>query len=125
MPIVDVEIVCASESELRSVSASALANAAGAVLGSAAGHTWVRLRYLSSECYAENQSALSPAELPVFVTVLHTLLPSEPALSAQVKKLTQAVSGVVVRPYDRVHVQFAPEAAGRQAFGGRLVRAGS
>ena len=125
MPIVDVELVCSSEVEFQSVSAAAVANAIGEVLGCEPGHAWVRLRHLSSECYAENQSPLSAAELPVFVTVLHMRLPNEAALSTQVIALTQAIAMVVGRPYERVHVQCAPAGAGRQAFGGRLVQPGT
>lgn len=121
MPIVDVELVCASEAEFRSVSALAVAQALGKVLGSAPGHAWVRLRFLSNGCYAENDASLSEAKFPVFVTVLHARLPVEPALSAEAYALTQAVAKAVGRPYDRVHVQYAPAGVGRQAFGGRLV----
>jgi hypothetical protein len=123
MPIVDVELVCTSEAEFRSVSAAALADAVGDVLGSAPGHTWLRLRWLSDTCYAENASAVLPAgDLPVFVTVLHAQLPEPAALDAEVSALTLAVAGAVARPAGRVHVLYAPAAAGRQAFGGHLVR---
>ena len=125
MPIVDVELVYTSEAEPSSVSASAVADAIGVALGSARGTVWVRLRFLSDKCYAENQCLLSSAELPVFVTVLQARLPAEPDLALQLSALTQAVAAVVARPVERVHVQFAPEAAGRQAFGGRIVRASS
>ena len=126
MPILDVELVCASEGEFRSVSAAAVANVAGEVLGSGPGRVWVRLRHLARECYAENEVALSEAELPVFVTVLHAQPPAGQALSAEAVALTQAVARAVGRSVERVHVQYAPAAgAGRQAFGGVLVKAGT
>ena len=121
MPIVDVELVCASEAEFRAVSAAAMANAVGAALGCEPGRAWVRLRYLGSACYAENETSLSSAELPVFVTVLLARLPSGPQLSAQVGELTRAIAAVAARPADRVHIAYAPAAAGRQSFGGRVV----
>lgn len=121
MPIVDVELVCASEAEFRAVSANAMANAVGAALGCDPGHAWVRLRYLGSECYSENRASLSPAELPVFVTVLLARIPSGPQLDAQVGELTKAIADVAARPADRVHIEYAPAAAGRQSFGGQLV----
>lgn len=122
MPIIDVELACASEAEFRSVSAAAVAQTIGKVLGCEPGRVWVRLRYLGRECYAENEVSLSEAELPVFVTVLHAHLAAEEALGSEVSALTEAIAGVVGRPAERVHVQYAPEGAGRQAFGGVLVR---
>ena len=122
MPILDVELVCVGEAEFRAVSAAAVAREAGRALGSPPGRVWVRLRCLSSVCYAENDAAVGDSELPVFVTVLHAHPPVEPGLSAEIVLLTRAVAEAVGRPYDRVHVQYAPGAAGRQAFGGRLVR---
>ena len=125
MPIIDIELVCASEPEFRAVSAAAAANSLGEVFGSEPGRAWVRLRRLGSDCYAENHAELSPGELPVFVTVLLATLPPEAELATQVAAITRAVAAVVGRPADRVHVQYAPAGAGRQAFGGRLVRPGS
>jgi len=122
MPIVDVELVCESEAEFRAISAEALANALGVILGSQSGNTWVRLRYLSSACYAENLVAGSQAELPVFVTVLLAHPPVESALVEQVAALTKAVANGVGRSSELVHVQYSPAAAGRQAFGGELVQ---
>ena len=122
MPIIDIELVCASEAQFRTVSAAAAADAVGDVLGCEPGRAWIRLRWLGSDCYAENHAALSPTELPVFVTVLLATLPPEAELASQVRAITQAVAAAVGRPAERVHVQYAPAGAGRQAFGGRLVR---
>ncbi len=122
MPIVDVELVCPSGASQRLPSASALAAALGYVFGSAPGHTWVRVRGLDSACYAENEATLAPGELPVFVTVLHLQPPSGSLLEAEVMALTEAVAACVGREARRVHVAYAPAAAGRQAFGGHLVR---
>lgn len=122
MPIVDVELVYASEQDPPSVSAAALASSLGAVFDSPPGRTWVRVRLLPSAAYAENGCQLSAQQLPVFVTVLLAHGPAGEALAAQVRHVTQAVAHCLSRPPERVHVQYAPEAAGRQAFGGHLVR---
>ena len=122
MPIIDVELVCESEAEFARTSARALADAVGHALGTEPGHTWVRLRFLASAGYAENQATLESAELPVFVTVLHAHPPIGEALVTEAMALTLAVAQCVVRAPERVHVQYAPPAAGRQAFGGKLVR---
>ena len=121
MPIVDVELVYQSEVEVRAVSAQAIADALGKSFGDAPGGTWVRIRFLSSTAYAENDAVVSSSELPVFVTVLHAQPPTGPSLVAEVAAVTSVVAQCVSRLPERVHVQYAPAAAGRQAFGGRLV----
>ncbi|MDT9001568.1 hypothetical protein RQP53_19990 [Paucibacter sp. APW11] len=121
MPIVDVELVCSSEREAPPVSASALASALGAVFGSAPGRTWVRVRFLPLSAYAENECELVAEQLPVFVTVLQAHWPTGEAFAEQVRQVTRAVAGCLSLPSGLVHVQYAPEAAGRQAFGGDLV----
>jgi len=122
MPIVDVELVCESEAEFGVVSSTALANAIGEALQSPPGRTWVRLRFLARASYAENHVAVATSELPAFVTVLHARPPVDAELASEVSALTNAVAQVVGRPVERVHVQYAPAAAGRQAFGGQLVQ---
>lgn len=120
MPIVDVEIVKADDAR-GAGDARALADALGRVLATDPGRTWVRLRALPAIAYAENESEPGPAEWPVFVTVLHAHPPEGAARAAETLAITSAVAGWARRPADRVHVQYAPAGAGRQAFGGRLV----
>ena len=125
MPIVDVELVCQSEAQFCAVSASALADALGTALGSVAGRTWVRKRYLDINAYAENQVSVADktaADLPVLVTVLLSRPPTGSERDIEVKTITAVVAACVGRSPDRVHVQYAPAAAGRQAFGGQLVQ---
>jgi hypothetical protein len=121
MPIIDVEFVSAQDARASGPSAGQLASAIGGALGTPPGRTWVRLRALDAGWYAENDSKLLPAELPVFVTVLHAHLPDRQALGLQARLLTQVVATCFGCPADRVHVQYAPPGAGRQAFGGTLV----
>jgi phenylpyruvate tautomerase PptA (4-oxalocrotonate tautomerase family) len=122
MPIVDVELVCESEVEFGTVSPRAIADAVGSVFRSRPGHTWVWLRFLHHTHYAENNVLVSKVELPVFVTVLHARPPVAAELAAEVSALTTVVAQVTGRPAERVHVQYAPAAVGRQAFGGQLVQ---
>ena len=58
---------------------------------------------------------------PVFVTVLHAQPPAGEALEREVQALTRALAAVFARAPERVHVQIAPAASGRQAFGGMLL----
>jgi phenylpyruvate tautomerase PptA (4-oxalocrotonate tautomerase family) len=121
MPIVDVELVCAGEADFEAVSARAVADALGAVFGSPPGGTWLRLHRLDAASYAENGVTESPR--PAFVTVLHAVPPAGEALEAEVRAVTEAVARTTGRATDAVHVQYAPPALGRQAFGGVLVAA--
>ena len=125
MPIIDVELVCQTEAQFCAVSASALADALGTALGSVAGRTWVRKRFLDINAYAENQVSVvgtTAADLPVFVTVLLSHPPTGSERDIEVKTITAVVAACVGRSPNCVHVQYAPAAAGRQAFGGRLVQ---
>jgi phenylpyruvate tautomerase PptA (4-oxalocrotonate tautomerase family) len=126
MPIIDIELVYASSkgaaaAAVASTSPQALADALGHVFASAPGRTWVRLHFLDSGAYAENDVMVGSSELPVFVTILHAHPPSGAGLITELKAVTDTVARLVARPSERVHVQYAPAAAGRQAFGGRLV----
>ena len=122
MPIVEVEVVCRAESDFRRFSPMALADALGRIFGSRPGTAWVKLRFLSASRYAENEATLGSGELPAFVSVLHARVPDEETLAAEAKAVTEAVASWVGRPSERVHVRYEPPAAGRQAFGGNLVR---
>ena len=121
MPIVDIEPVGANTEEVAAARTQALADALGAALGSAPGQTWVRMRPLPHAAYAENGAALLPDALPVFVTIRKAHPPSGAALEREVRSVTEAVARSLGRPATLVHVEYAPPAAGRQAFGGVLV----
>jgi phenylpyruvate tautomerase PptA (4-oxalocrotonate tautomerase family) len=123
MPILDVERVLPDGADAApSGLAQALADAAGRVFTSPPGRTWVRLRVLPAAAYAENDAVVNADALPVFVTVLHAHPPTGDALAAQVRGLTDALAAVLGCDAQCVHVQIAPPGAGRQAFGGALVR---
>ena len=122
MPIVQVEVVCQTEYLFGAIEVRPLADAIGKALASAPGRTWVKLRYLSSSGYAENEAAVLGSELPAFVSILHAHLPQGEALAAEAKALTLAVASCLGRAPEFVHVQYEPSAAGRQAFGGTIVR---
>lgn len=121
MPIVDIELVCGNDQETPRVSASSIASVLGAVFGTPPGHTWVRVRVLPSSAYAENDQAVGSEQLPVFITILQAHWPTGDAMAEQVHQVTQAAASCLGIPLERVHVQYAPEAAGRQAFGGKIV----
>lgn len=123
MPILDIDLVQPDDAAPPLAALTqALADAAGRALAGAPGRTWLRLRCLQASHYAENEARIGPDELPVFVTVLHAHPPQGAALDRELAALTQALAACLGRAPARVHVQYAPPAAGRQAFGGVPVR---
>jgi len=122
MPIVDVTIVVGRDEKVTSGLTQALADGIGRVLNSAPGQTWVRLHPITQDRYAENNSPLSSTDLPVFVTMLTRQTLDQSQLVATIAKLTQAISEATGRPSDRVHIEYAPSAIGRVAFGGKLMQ---
>jgi phenylpyruvate tautomerase PptA (4-oxalocrotonate tautomerase family) len=121
MPIVTVEIVSDPGRQLEHNLTQLLADAIGHVLHSPHGQTWVRLWMLQRNEYAENGVLVDAGELPVFVTVLERQVSAGAVLRGNVTAITQAVADVLDRPVSCVHVEFAPAAAGRVSFGGKLV----
>ena len=122
MPVVDIEVVVAPDVVTVTGLAQALADAIGDTLGSASGQTWVRLHLLPTGQYAENHASLGAADLPAFVRLLQRQ-PAEGADRArETMALTRAIAGILKRPPDRVHVEYASAGSGNVAFGGTIVR---
>ena len=121
MPVLEIEIVIRPGEILRATLAKELADAAAAVLISAPGGTWVRLRTLAPDRYAEGPG-LSPAVFPVFIEVLKAAVPDADAMQAEVTQLTSIFSGLLDRPKENVHVIYVPAGRGRVAFGGNLLK---
>ena len=122
MPTLDVEIVGEVSGDVGQGLAQRLADATGEVLGSRSQGTWVKVRFLEEEAYAENGGGPPDGVLPVLVSVLQFERPEGRQLSRLASSLTQAVAEACERPMENVHVVFEPPAAGRIAFGGLLRR---
>lgn len=122
MPILEVELTGGVARSARAGLARRIADAVGAVFGSAPGETWVRVREIPHGDYAENATDAAAAGMqPVFVRVLKRALPDTGVLAREVEALAEAVAKETGRPRDQVHVICEPPAAGRVAFGGRLI----
>lgn len=120
MPIVTVEIVTRPGEPSIPGLAAALADRLGALFGSAAGGTWVKVRRMAREDYAENGG--TPAQVyPVFVSVLKGHASPPAAREEEVARLTAAVAAICNRAPENVHLIYAPAGAGRVAFGGVMV----
>jgi len=121
MPILDVEIVTPLGEQFRPTLAKELADTVGLILESRPVSTWVRIRTILAEQYAEGPGA-GPAVFPVFVHVLKAALPDPDAMQPEVARLTSAVAELCGRPSQNVHILYQPEGRGRVAFGGKLVQ---
>src|SRR5450432_320644 len=111
MPIVDVELVAGTNGAVATGLAQSLADAVGRILKSPQGQTWVRVHLLAREHYAENESSVEQAELPVFVTVLKRVFPAKEELAEEISAMTSAIAQVLGCPVSRVHIEYAPAAA--------------
>ena len=120
MPILEIEVVGELAPGKRDGLAGRLAEETGRVLGSRPQGTWVRLRELAREDYAENGGGPPEGVLPVFVRVLMAEVPAGEALARLARDLTTAVAEACGRAPEDVHVLFEPPAHGRIAFGGQL-----
>jgi phenylpyruvate tautomerase PptA (4-oxalocrotonate tautomerase family) len=118
MPILDVEIV--TSGSLDSALAANLADMAAQVFGGPPASTWVRVRTLPKEHYAENGVATPEGWRSVFVTVRKAQRPTGSALEAEARALAEGVARVCSRPVENVHILYEPDAQGRIAFGGKL-----
>jgi phenylpyruvate tautomerase PptA (4-oxalocrotonate tautomerase family) len=121
MPIVEVEVVLREGESLQDDLASKLADAIGEVFASPPGNTWLKLRALPVQNYAENAQSSSEALFPVFVSILKANSTPTDQLAAEVEHITRMVAQLCNRPNENVHIIYLPSGTGRAAFGGRIV----
>lgn len=120
MPLLEVEIVGESGDADRPALAQRIADAVAQVLSSPPQGAWVRVRTLRPEEFAESGGA-EPGVRPVFVSLIRRTNPEGDSLAEEVRRVTEAVAEACGRPPENVHVRYEAPAAGRQAFGGKLV----
>lgn len=108
---------------MRAGLAAEIADRGGEVFGSPPGNTWIKLRPIPCDHYAENGVGPPDGVYPVFVLVLKARLPAPDPLRAEVSRLAAAIAEATGRPVENVHIAYLPAGAGRVAFGGELVSA--
>lgn len=96
-----------------------VADAVAAVLALPPQSTWVKLRFIEADDYAENSGGPPVDAHPVFVYILQAQPPQGAALAELAGKLTEAVARACRRPAENVHLIYEPAAAGRIVFGGQ------
>ena len=121
MPILTIEIISFSREQEKAGLASIIADRAGDIFSSMPGGTWVKIRWLPAEQYAENGGGPPENVRPVFVEILLSELPNPDIMKRQVNLLTEAIAGLCNRSSENVHILYQPAAKGRIAFGGRIV----
>ena len=121
MPILEVEIILRPGELLTAGLSSQIADQAAAALAAPPGRTWVKLRTLLPDQYAEDGANTPTSIYPVFVSVLKADPPPPDELAAEVTRLTEAIANTCDRPSENVHILYEPPARGRIAFGGRLI----
>ncbi len=121
MPILDIEIVAPDSTlHLPPQLTQSLADQVAQVFDAPPGSVWVKVRVTPSTQYAEN-GGMPEGVYPVFVTVIRSRVPEGSALENEIAQLTQVIANTLNRPATNVHILYQPDAAGRVAFGGKLV----
>lgn len=120
MPIVDLEIVLQENESLRNELASELADELADIFHSPSRGTWIKVRGLPANQYAEN-GGTPTGVYPVFVAIIKSTLPLAEEMQKEVERITGAVAQLCNRSSENVHVIYQPEARGRLAFGGKIV----
>ncbi len=120
MPVVDIEIVLRPDEALRREMVTELADELGEIFQAPQGGTWVKVREVPADHYAENGGVREDI-YPVFVSIIKYEIPSADEMQKEVEKITGAVAQVCGRPSENVHVIYQPQAKGRVAFGGKIV----
>jgi phenylpyruvate tautomerase PptA (4-oxalocrotonate tautomerase family) len=120
MPIVDVEIVLKRGETLRKEIVSELANELGEIFQSPEGGTWLKMRELPDERYAEN-GGTAEGIYPIFVSIIKSRFPDVDEMQKEIERITGAVAQICGRSSENVHVIYQHEGKGRVAFGGKIV----
>jgi len=121
MPVIEIEIVLRNDEKLNDNAAGVIADELGEILSSHPGQTWVKLHTLAPERYAENGVNPPDGVYPIFVTILKAQETPVENLQKEVDQICKAIAEIFDRPAENVHLLCLPPAAGRIAFGGKIV----
>lgn len=120
MPILDIEILSDTPTEFECSLAQTIAKVCGEIFSTAPGNTWVKIRFIPRQHYAESGGIAAGVD-PVFVHVLKRAIPPKEELQSEIDRLTEAIAKICRRSEANIHILYQPGAAGRVAFGGKLV----
>ena len=120
MPIVTIELLEDDAEQTPSQPLQPLADKLGSLFGSRPAETWVKVRSLPRNRYAENGVEVAPSVRPVMVEVIKSNLGPRAELASEAELISKLIASHYDRPQENVHVIYQTDAAGRIAFGGRL-----
>lgn len=122
MPILDIEIVANNSSQEPTAELTqSLADTAAKVFGIPRGTVWGKLRIIPPWQYAEDHGKPDSVS-PVFDSILKPRIPDSNTIETEISQLTQALANTLNFPAENIHILYQPDAEGRVAFGGRVVR---
>ncbi len=121
MPILEVEVVLKDGEVLDPRAAARIADATASIFKTPSGNTWVKVRTLSPNAYAEDAGGPPDGVFPAFISVVKARCGSLGERASEAKRLTRAIAPILKRPPENVHILYEPDGAGRVAFGGKLV----
>lgn len=122
MPQLNIDIVFRNKETLKGDSVQRLADAAGKIFDTPPGKTWVKINPVPRQYWAENLSALDSYIGPVLVSILKRKVPPPDVIELEMENLTRAIARILDRPHENVHIMYEPDAIGRVAYGGKLVK---
>lgn len=120
MPVIDVILVVAPDERVDGECSSRIAQAASQCLGSRPGGTWVTFRTIGENNYAEDNGGPPDGVRPAFVRVLLFDTGDLQQRRIWARDLADALSPILKRPTENIHIFFEPPGRGRVAFGGQL-----
>ncbi len=119
MPIIKALLVVPEGMAAPKGAAQGIADAVAQVLRLEPARVWVTLQHVPADGYAENGVSRPPR--PLFIEVLHADLPAPEQIAVQSKALARAIGSSLGLAPELVHIEYAPAARGRLAFGGQLL----
>jgi len=122
MPILDIEIVLRPNESLPPKLAEIIAEGVAAIFQSPPGGTWVKLRTIPADYYAENGAGQDDPPFPVFAKILKADTLQSDMMQAEITLLTDCLASACNRPKENVHIIYLRLAKGRISFGGNLLK---
>lgn len=123
MPIITIKLLAENpQKTIPTLQVQELADRLAALFNTGRRQTWVTVECQPRAHYAENWVASGDVVYPTFVEVLKAKLSEPDELAAEAEQIATIVSSVLGCPKENTHILYLPEAVGRIAFGGKLLR---
>ena len=122
MPIITIKLLTENPQEvIPTVQVQEIADRLSKLFQTGRRQTWVKVESQPRAHYAENGVASAEVSYPTFVEVLKAEVAEPEALAGEADEIATVVSNVLGCPKENTHILYLPDAAGRIAFGGKLL----